>query len=110
MLISVLILGLIVWEFRQRNPKTDPPLPPLMGSLELLMKKNENVAALFGRLRKKYGPIFRLRVPLYTDAVFLVGGDMSKLYHMLKDDEANLNYGYQVHRANYKIIFQRIPN
>jgi hypothetical protein len=70
-----------------------------MGSLELLMKINENVAALFGRLRKKYGPIFRLRVPFYTDAVFLVGGDMSKLYHVLKDDEANLNYGYQVRRA-----------
>eukprot|EP00029_Vermamoeba_vermiformis_P009118 TRINITY_DN4443_c0_g1_i1.p1 TRINITY_DN4443_c0_g1~~TRINITY_DN4443_c0_g1_i1.p1 ORF type:complete len:244 (+),score=41.83 TRINITY_DN4443_c0_g1_i1:290-1021(+) len=67
-----------------------------MGPFELLLKKNENVSALFGRLRKKYGPIFRLRVPFYTDAVFFVGGDLSKLYHMIKEDEAGFTYGYQL--------------
>jgi len=98
---SVLFLCLFVYEFSQRKPRTNPPLPPLIGATEILMKKSDTVASLFNRLKSKYGPVFRLRVPFYADAVFMVGGDMSKIYHMLKEEEASFKYGYQVSIINF---------
>jgi hypothetical protein len=81
----------VAWEWKQRNPKSDTPMPPVISISELSPKNGENVDLVFNRLKGKYGPVFRFRIPFYAHFIVTVGGASSKTYHMMKDDEASFN-------------------
>ncbi len=102
MLLSILLLFClafalaIAWEWKQRNIKSDIPLPPAIGLLELSPKAGENMDAVFQRLKAKHGQIVRFRIPFFAHFVVGIGPAASKTYHMMKNEEANIMYGYRV--------------
>ncbi len=91
-------LGALAWmrERSQRTPKTkfDLPLPPYV-PLSEFKAENPNESTL-EKAAAKYGDVFAVRVPLWNTFVFFVGPNASKIYHMIKEDDASLAHGYEV--------------
>ena len=98
LLVVAVVLGLVAWmrERSLRAPKTkfDLSLPPYVPLSEF---KAENAdESTLEKAAAKYGDVFAVRVPLWTSFVFFVGPNASKLYHMIKEDDASLAHGYEV--------------
>lgn len=71
-------------------------MPPAISFSELSPKNGESIDVVFNRLKAKYGAVFRVRIPFFAHFVITVGAGASKMYHMMKDEEASFNYGYRL--------------
>lgn len=96
------LLGAFAWirERSLRAPKTkyDLPLPPYV-PLGEFKAENPNESTL-EKAAAKHGDVFAVRVPLWNSFVFFVGPNASKIYHMIKEDDASLAHGYEVKHKN----------
>jgi hypothetical protein len=92
------VLGVVGWirERSLRAPKTkfDLSLPPYVPLSEFKAENPEE--STLEKAAAKYGDVFAVRIPLWTSFVFFVGPNASKIYHMIKEDDASLAHGYEV--------------